>query len=101
MPPNYVSRKSGEPHVNSDLARRDQLSALMAHVGRRMGELADQLLDGNIEVRPYRLRRQTPCSWCPYRPVCRYEIETQPPRVLESFERADVLQRIGQEQTDA
>jgi len=98
----WISKKTGEPHAKSDLARRDQLSALMAHVGRRMGELADQLLDGNIKVEPYRLRRRMPCTYCQYRPVCRYEIETQPPRTLEPFSsKAEVLQRVAQEQPDA
>ncbi len=94
-------KKDGEPYAKSDLAGRGQLSALMDHVGRRMGELADALLDGDIEVKPYRLRRQTPCSWCLYRSVCRYEIETQPPRTLTPFNRADVLKRVVEEQPDA
>lgn len=95
-----VSKKTGEPYANSDLAKPDQLSALMAHVGRRMGELADALLDGNIDVAPYRLRRSTPCSWCAYKPVCRYEIDTQPPRGLDSLKRAEVLRRVVEEQPD-
>ena len=93
-------KKDGEPQVNSDLVHRDQLSSVMAHVGRRMGELADALLDGRIDVRPYRLNRNTPCSWCEYQSICRYEIETQPPRRLESFKRADVLQRIVEGQAN-
>ena len=87
-------KKDGEPYANSDLATSEQLSALMQHVGRRMGELADDLLDGNVSVAPYRLSRQTPCSFCEYRSVCRYEIQTQPPRALESLSKAQVLQRL-------
>ncbi|MHC4445952.1 MAG: PD-(D/E)XK nuclease family protein [Planctomycetota bacterium] len=92
--------KKGEPYTNSDLAGRDQLTALMQHVGRRMGQLADALLDGKIEVKPYRLRRRMPCSYCAYKTVCRYEIETQPPRLLESVGKAEVFKRVMEEGRD-
>jgi len=87
-------KRNGEPYVTSDLAQRDQLTALMAHVGRCMGALADGILDGNIAVDPYRLRRQMPCSYCSYKSICRYEIETQPPRKLDSFAKVEVLRHV-------
>jgi ATP-dependent helicase/nuclease subunit B len=59
-----------------------------------MGQLADELLDGKIEVKPYRLRKFMPCSYCGYKPVCRYEIETQLPRSLESVDKGEVLKRV-------
>jgi len=88
-------KKDGEPYVTSDLARRDQMAALMRHVGLRMGELADGLLDGKIDVSPYRLRRQMPCRFCEYQSVCRYEIETQPPRVLDVFDKTGALRLVA------
>jgi len=93
-------RRDGQPYAKSDLAAPDEMKALMAHVGRRMGELADRLLDGDIAVNPYRLNRWMPCSFCAYRSVCRYEIATQPPRRLESFDKAEVLQRLAGEGAD-
>ncbi len=93
--------RDGQPYGNSDLAQRAQLADLMAHVGRRMGELADSILDGNIAVDPYRLRRQMPCAYCEYRAVCRYEIETQPPKTLEILDKPEVFRRIAPEKPDA
>lgn len=75
--------KEGRPYKYSDLAEPEQMQALIAHVTRRMGELADSLIDGSVEVRPYRLRRNTPCGWCQFRAVCRYEPDWQRPRELE------------------
>jgi ATP-dependent helicase/nuclease subunit B len=87
-------KKDGQPYSASDLATPEQLSRLMQHVGQRMGELADGILDGNVSVAPYRLSRQIPCSFCEYRSVCRYEMETQPPRALESLKKVQVLERL-------
>lgn len=86
--------RCGEPYANCDAARSDHFAALMTHVGRQIGALADRLLDGDITISPYRLRRAMPCSFCMYKPVCRYEIETQPPRTLVSLRKQDVFEQI-------
>jgi len=88
----------GEPYSNCDLARQDDFQALLAHTAERMAELADRLIDGDIAISPYRLRRQTPCSWCQYKPVCRYEIETQLPRALEALKKAEVFERMRRDE---
>ena len=93
--------KDGRPHAKSDLATREQMTAVMRHVGQRMGELADGLLDGRIDVSPYRLQRRMPCTFCKYRAVCRYEIETQPPRELQPFKKEQVLAELEGGAADA
>ncbi|HPD31357.1 MAG TPA: PD-(D/E)XK nuclease family protein [Phycisphaerae bacterium] len=94
--------KDGKPHQNSDLASPKEFEAIMAHVSRKMGELADSLLDGNVEVKPYRLNKTSPCKWCPYMAVCRYEADWQPPNTLAPLgRRADILKRLTEEHPDA
>lgn len=92
--------KDGRPDSRSDLASPEEMSALIEHVGRKMGELADRLLDGEIEVMPYRLQRKTPCSWCSFQPVCRFEADTQPAKLLDPFDKRTVLAKVTEEQAD-
>lgn len=91
----------GQPHAVCDLAQRSQVEAVMSHVQQRMGELADEMMDGAIDIRPYRLNRKMPCPFCAFKPVCRYEIATQPFRDLSGFKRSDLLERMVTEQTQA
>ncbi len=94
--------KEGKPHQNSDLASPNEFEAMMAHVSRKMGELADSLLDGNVSVTPYRLNKSSPCGLCPYMAVCRYEADWQPPNTLAPLgRRADILKRLTEEHPDA
>ncbi|HOW71949.1 MAG TPA: exodeoxyribonuclease V subunit gamma [Phycisphaerae bacterium] len=81
----------GRPYASSDLVEPDGMEKVLSHVGRRMGELADDLLDGRIEVHPYWLRRQRPCRFCDFAPFCRFEVSTQPMRVLQSFRKPAAL----------
>jgi ATP-dependent helicase/nuclease subunit B len=93
-------KADGEPHANCDLSRSGQVSGLMRHVTRRMGELADRILDGDIAAEPYRLRRQMPCGYCKYHAICRYEVENQPPARLNAMKKAEVFAQLATEVGD-
>ena len=51
----------------------DKLRYLLAFVQQKLGELADQVLGGMIEVKPYKMGTLTPCPLCEYRAVCRMD----------------------------
>jgi ATP-dependent helicase/nuclease subunit B len=79
--------------AKSDLASAEEFAALLAHVRRRMGELADEILAGEIGVRPYLLGQSSPCPQCEYRPVCRFQ-SADGYRFLPAMNREDVLLRV-------
>ena len=86
----------------SDAADGESFDAALAHTRRKLGELADGILDGDISVRPYRLGTFSPCSWCRMNSVCRFEMGRfemglSNVRFLESLKRSEVFARlIGQ-----
>jgi ATP-dependent helicase/nuclease subunit B len=57
----------------SDLADGQEFAALLTHVKRTLGDLADGILGGQIAVWPYIMGDQTPCPTCDYRSICRFE----------------------------
>ena len=77
----------------SDLANADEVSALLAHVRKRLGELADGILDGEIGITPYMLGQATPCPNCDYRGICRFESRSGY-HMLESMGRTEVLVQV-------
>ncbi len=92
--------KEGKPYKGGDLLENEQFDATINHAVSRMGELADGILDGKIAVSPFRLRRQMPCSFCPYSSVCRFESEFEPARHLDTGDRSDVLDQMKLEVRD-
>lgn len=60
----------------SDCASADELWMLMTHVQYRMGQLADQILQGNVSIRPYKLGGTSACVNCDYRSICRFHVKT-------------------------
>ncbi|MFH1416830.1 MAG: PD-(D/E)XK nuclease family protein [Planctomycetota bacterium] len=82
---------------NNDAVESGVMPRLIEHVRAKMTELAEDWLSGNIAVMPARLGKQTPCSWCAYRTVCRIEYATRESRVLRKMKRSDVLAELADE----
>jgi len=78
----------------SDAAAADEFAALVRHVERRIGQAADEILAGRIDIRPYRMGKTTPCSSCEFRALCR--LEPSPGRYddLEPMTRPEMFQRM-------
>jgi ATP-dependent helicase/nuclease subunit B len=80
----------------SDAAESGEFEALLSHVSNRLGELADRILSGDIDITPYRLNRQSPCPKCEFRTVCRFETTINQYRHLPALGREGVLVQLTQ-----
>jgi ATP-dependent helicase/nuclease subunit B len=87
-----VNKDGGIGNINaSDAADSEAFAALLRYVRKRIGELADELVGGSIEVMPYRMGLATPCARCDYRSVCRFDPGINHYLHLESMKRGAVL----------
>jgi ATP-dependent helicase/nuclease subunit B len=78
----------------SDAVDEAEFTAILKHVERRLGELTDRLLAGEVRVEPYWIGRETPCPRCEYRSVCRFEPGINRYRTLQAMKREDVLVQL-------
>jgi ATP-dependent helicase/nuclease subunit B len=88
---NVYKKKDGDigRFGTSDAAEKAEFEAILKHVEKRLGELADQV--GDIAVAPYMIARKTPCSHCEYRSVCRFEPGINRYHMLQPMKREEVL----------
>jgi ATP-dependent helicase/nuclease subunit B len=85
----------------SDVADESEFTALLLHVEKRIGELADGLISGDIRIEPYWIGRETPCPHCEFRSVCRFEPGIDKYHVLRTMKREDVLKMVTDGGDDA
>lgn len=93
----YVN-KDGEPYGyegSRDALRPEQFAAVLRYARDKVADLAGQILSGVIAARPYRLAGRTPCTWCDYRSLCRFDETMHDYRGLDRMDKAQVLGRIG------
>lgn len=90
-------RKDGDyaESAGSDVASAREFDAVLGHTRRKLGELADGILDGDVAVSPCRNAGLSPCSWCGLSIACRVEIGISEARYAERLKRSDVLKRLG------
>jgi ATP-dependent helicase/nuclease subunit B len=84
-------KKDGALTRNSDALEADEFAALLRLVERKLGELADQIMQGDVRVAPYRIGITSPCPRCEYRSVCRFEPARDGYRTLTRIDRAEVI----------
>jgi ATP-dependent helicase/DNAse subunit B len=91
----YKSKDGGLGRRNaSDVADPAEFAALLSFVMRRIGQLADQIVAGRVDIAPYWINRQTPCGRCDYRSVCRFETSVNRYTILQPLRREDVLKKL-------
>jgi ATP-dependent helicase/nuclease subunit B len=93
---NVFINKTGErgrPNA-TDAADKAQFEAVLRHVEKRLGELADQITTGDIAVAPYMIAKKTPCPRCEFRSVCRFEPGLNRYRMLAPMKREEVLEAV-------
>ncbi|HEX8525341.1 MAG TPA: PD-(D/E)XK nuclease family protein [Tepidisphaeraceae bacterium] len=86
---------------SSDVATSEEFAALLKFVEKKIALLADQIIDGNITVRPYRIGKVTPCPQCDYRSVCRFDVSVNRYNPLSVMKRTVVLEQVMREVSGA
>jgi ATP-dependent helicase/nuclease subunit B len=95
----YIKKDGGIGHAaNSDAAAADQFAALLRHVKSRIGQIADEIIGGRIDIRPYRIGLETPCARCDFRALCRLEPSPGCYDDLDGMKRDQLLQKVLEEQ---
>ncbi len=81
----------------SDVADKVEFEALLAHVKKKLGDLADGVLSGEVGVHPYRIGTDTPCPKCGYKSVCRFDPSVDRYRNLAPMGKEEVFKRLTNE----
>ena len=58
-------------------------------------QLAEDIISGRIDISPYRLGGKSPCTYCEYKPVCRFDWQINDYNYLMSLGKTEVLERTG------
>ncbi len=80
---------------STDVADAAEFAAILDHVEKKIGELADRVTSGDIRVFPFWINRETPCPRCEYRSVCRFEPGMNRYNKLPAIKRDEVLKELA------
>jgi ATP-dependent helicase/nuclease subunit B len=82
--------KDGSPRGGSFNALwPDDFAAVLERSEELIREFGRRIYGGDIAIKPYKHGTQTPCDWCDFQSVCRFDPWTQPYHVLRKPEKAE------------
>ncbi len=89
-------KNDGGFYKNSSVASQEDFGHLRNYVRHHIQDIGTQITDGVIDIRPYKLKKKTACTFCSYKPVCQFdrEFEDQDYRLLQATSKEDVLDVI-------
>lgn len=87
--------KDHTPSAKSNLATEEQYEAILAFVTKKAKEIGERMKAGEIAPSPYRKGGQTPCDYCKFRSICRYDYEEAPHwRNLKSIDKKEFWESL-------
>ena len=95
--PKISLKKDGDFNGTSagNLKSQEDFNAILEHLKKLLEKSGQEILDGNIHIAPYQLKRYSPCSHCPYKPVCSFDrFQGNQYRELEALGDKEILRRL-------
>ncbi|MHC4575590.1 MAG: PD-(D/E)XK nuclease family protein, partial [Planctomycetota bacterium] len=87
-------RQYGNYGISAALKDED-FDKVLSFGEKKVIELAQKILSGGIEIRPYRLGTKSPCGYCDYRSVCRFDWQINDYNFVDALDKAAALERMA------
>ena len=68
--PAYLDKDENLSSKKSNIASLEEFEKLRKYVNNTIKEIGKEILNGNIELKPYYKNKVTPCKYCIYKKIC-------------------------------
>jgi len=95
---NFNVTKDGQPYGNYEnrgALKPSDFEKMLQFTECKIAQLAEEILSGKIDVAPYRLSGQSPCSYCDYKSVCRFDWQINDYNFLRPIAKSKALEKMG------
>ena len=65
--------KNGSISRYSQTATKEQFQILSGYVNSKITEIGRKIMEGDVEISPYRMKKRTACDYCSYRGICGFD----------------------------
>ncbi|MFZ7945272.1 helicase-exonuclease AddAB subunit AddB [Neobacillus sp. 19] len=92
-------KKDGNLSKKSKVASLEEFDRLRYHVRELYQKTGNAIIEGQIDIAPYKLKDKTPCTFCSFKSVCQFDesIESNRYRMLTPHSKEDILALIRKE----
>jgi ATP-dependent helicase/nuclease subunit B len=94
---NFFKKKDGTPlghYAKRGSLEHARFELLLHFVRDKIKALSQAIMAGQVVVRPCKQGSYTPCAYCPYRPLCRFDGQIHEVRYLQGQDKTQVLEKL-------
>jgi len=70
--PAYIDKSGNLSTKRTKGITKEQFAILQEYIYKTIKEISNEILDGNIELKPYNKNGVTPCEYCEYKQICNF-----------------------------
>lgn len=71
--PAYIKNDETISEQKSSVASKDEFKILQKYIIKTIKNISNEILKGNINIRPYYKNKMTPCDYCSYKAICQFD----------------------------
>lgn len=89
-------KKDGLLTARSKAASETEFTYLRNYVNQVFEKTGNEIVEGNVEIAPYKLKDQTSCKFCPFKSVCQFDttLKENNYRNLPTVNRSEAMELI-------
>jgi len=92
-------KTDGEFKANSDVVTEDEFNLLREYVNKKMVELCEDMLSGDIKILPTKHSNRTHCDYCDFSAICQFDtsIKDNKYKIIMKKSQSDIWNNIKDE----
>lgn len=75
--PVYIDKDGNISNTRSSTISKEKFESLQKYAKKIIKEISSEILDGNIDIKPYYLNKKTGCDYCEYKSICGFNINNK------------------------
>lgn len=92
--PVYIKGDGSLSKSLSKSASAEEFEKLKRHIKKTVTEIGTEIMSGNVEIRPVRDGKLSPCSYCKYRIVCGFDPNEHPCRRTQNLKDEEIWEKL-------
>jgi len=95
--PAQITKKGGF-HSKSSIVNEEDFDYLRKHVRKLFESIGVSIMNGIVDISPYKLNEKTPCDFCSFKTLCQFDdtLEENQYRLLLLQSKHDILAKIAE-----
>ncbi|MCM3602329.1 helicase-exonuclease AddAB subunit AddB [Robertmurraya korlensis] len=95
-------KKDGSLTKRSKVASKEEFNQLQSYVRSMYVKTGNSIVDGAVQISPYKMKEKTPCTFCSFKSVCQFDesLQANKYRTLKVEDKETIIEKMRKESVE-